>query len=90
MNGFEAQCIFCRHAKRRGTLPIACDRFPDPDDTQVAVNFILYRLASTGRCAMMEKFDAPADAYMAQDDPRAERTGDQLSRIARALRRYTP
>ena len=83
---YGAQCMMCRHAKRRGRLPVACQRFPDPEDTQVVLNLILYRLAGSGPCECLERFNAPKDAYMAQDDPGAQTIGDLIQEMAKQAR----
>ena len=80
-----AQCMACRHAKRRGRLPVACSRFADPSEAEHVLNGILYRLAGTGRCQEFGRFDAPADAYMAQDDPHARTIGDLVLAARREI-----
>jgi hypothetical protein len=82
-----AQCLMCRHAIRRGRLPVGC--LHDPDDTQAVLNDILYRLAATSRCGSMERFNAGPDAYIAHDDE-TDRLGDAIMRAAARLPRSSP
>jgi len=74
-----AQCLMCAHARRHGRLPIACARFADPDETQSALNHILYRLAGTGHCAERARFPTQPDAYFAEDAPDARSIGEVIS-----------
>lgn len=69
MNGYAAQCLMCRFARIVRRAPRACERFPDPDDTQELLNKILWRDAGTQSCVALEKHVAGPDAYLAHDEP---------------------
>ena len=67
-----AQCMLCKHARRRGNQVVGCLRFEearvDPDVGSV-LEALIYQLSGKGPCVAREKLEYGPDAYIAQDLP---------------------
>ena len=67
-----AQCMLCKHARRRGNQVVGCLRFefgPLDTDTSTVLAALIYQLAGSQRCVAREQLQYGPDAYMAQDLP---------------------